>query len=366
MRNLYLIPIVLTSVWLLMPSTLFSQGSRLELIHADLSRGLKSGGEEVQILEGNVHVRQDTVDIYCDTATYYPAESRLELSGNVRILRNQETMTAETVTYLSRRKLAIARKNVHVWEPGRALFSEYLEYYYDSERAFARTNVRLIDESSRTTVLSQKGDYRPIENRCFVEDDAHLIQVDSTGTDTLHIRGKYLEYYFAPRSEAVARENVTIERQGLVATCDSAIYYIDKEQADLSVDPEAKQEANLLKGNRISLFFEEMKIQRIKVTGDALATSVADSVEGKINKLSGKQILAFVKGSDVEEMRASDNARSIYYIEDDGSGQGINTASADTIRIFFKEGELSRIGVQGGSQGIYYPQNYDGEVETEY
>ncbi|MGH1362313.1 MAG: OstA-like protein [Calditrichia bacterium] len=347
-------------------TSLLAQNSRLELVHADLSRGLKVADKELKILEGNVHVRQDTVDLYCDTATFYPDESRLELTGNVRILRNKETMTAKEVTYFSRRKLAIAKKDVHVWEPGRALYSEYLEYYYDSERAFAQTNVRLVDEGSRTTIRSEKGDYRPLENRCLVEEKAHLMQVDSTGSDTLHIRGKFLEYFFAPRSEAIARGNVVIERQGLVANCDSAIYYRNKEQADLSVNPQAQQEENLLKGDQISLFFTEMKIQRIEVTGKAIATSLADSLTGKTNMLSGKQIFAFIKGSIVEEMRASDNARSIYYLEDDGTGQGINTASADTIRIYFKEGDLSRIGVQGGSQGIYYPEDFKGKVETEY
>ena len=43
---------------------------RLELIHANVSRGVVENGIALRVLEGNVHARQDTLELFCDRAVY--------------------------------------------------------------------------------------------------------------------------------------------------------------------------------------------------------------------------------------------------------------------------------------------------------
>ena len=112
--------------------------------------------------------------------------------------------------------------------------------------------------------------------------------------------------------------------------------------------------------------FAGNKLRKIRVNGEAVAISVEDSTAGKMNRLTGQGITAFVVDDKLSELWAYDNARSKYYLKDNGLSQGINTASADTIRIYFREGELDRIAVKGGSQGIYYPTGYQGKIDTEF
>jgi hypothetical protein len=77
-------------IFLLVISNSLEAQDRLELIHADFSRGQMSGQkEEVKILEGSVHVRQDTVEIFCDRALYYRGEGKLILEGHVRLIRGR-------------------------------------------------------------------------------------------------------------------------------------------------------------------------------------------------------------------------------------------------------------------------------------
>ncbi len=341
--------------------------SRLELINADVTKGKTlQNNVEVKILQGNVHVRQDTVEIFCDTARYRPDQKKLVLTGNTKIRRGNELLTAEKVTYFTDKKMAIAENSVHLTNPGQQMFAEYLEYYYETDQAFARTNLLLIDEGSRIFVRAKEGEYIPQENRSKVERKAHLWQVDSTGTDTLHIYARRMDYFSDTTRKAIARDSVRIVRDNLVARCDSAVYFFNTEKAFLEINPKVTQTNNKMIGNSMELFFQEMVLQKIHVRGQALATSVIDSSDNKINRLAAQQIIAFINEGKIDRLWAIENARSVYYINEEEVSEGINSASADTIRIYFKKSEVDSIVVKGGSQGIYYPANYKGEKDLEF
>lgn len=330
--------------------------SRVELVHADFSRGQTyRGNEEVKILEGNVFVRQDTMEIYCDKAVYHKTQNRIVLSGNVRLVRGKEILTAQQVTYYEQQKMAIAEQNVFLQRPGQTLRSEYLKYFYETDRSFARTNLVLKDVDSRMTVTAQRGEYLPQQNRSRVEKNAHFWQVSNDGADTLHIFAEDIEYIFKPERVAIAKNAVRIKRGELTATCDSATYLMEKDRVYLNQNPMAHQKSNELTGDQIELTIEDMKINQILVSGNAVATSVEDSLKNKINRLTGREIIAKIVEQQIESLQANDNAQSKYYLKDDGAQQGVNTATADTILIFFKESEVNRILVKGGSQGIYTP-----------
>lgn len=351
---------------LLVSGGLAAQGGA-QLIHAEVSRGrMAAGGERVMILEGAVHFRQDTVDIYCNRADHYRESGKIVLLGDVHIHRGKERLSAQKVTYYERRKLAIAERRVKVLRPGQSLASEYLEYYYSSDKAFARRNLLLTDESSGVQVTAERGEYIPQQHRSKVWDNAHFRQIDAGGGDTLHIHAEVMEYFFQPQRRATASDSVRIRRGDLTAECDSASYLLSEERVFLERNPRARQQGNRLTGRQMEMDFAGNKLRRIRVNGEAVAVSVEDSSAGKMNRLTGQGITAFVVENKLSELWAYDNARSKYYLKDNGISQGINTASADTIRIYFREGELDRIAVKGGSQGIYYPTGYQGKIDTEY
>jgi lipopolysaccharide export system protein LptA len=360
---LFLSPVIFLSVIF----TSLRAQERLELIHADFSRGQISGQkEEVKILEGSVHIRQDTVEIFCDRAFYYRNDNKIILDGHVKLIRGSETLTAKKVTYYEDRKLAIAEQNVRVKRPGQEMHSEYLEYYYETDQAFAKINLLLYDEDSHAYVSAVQGEYIPQENRSKVAENAHFWQVDSSGTDTLHIYARVMEYFFQPERKATARDSVKIIRGDLVAYCDSAIYQLDQERVFLEIEPRAQQKNNQLFGSQMELDLSGMELRQIMVRGDAIALSVEDSSAGKTNRLTGQEIIAFIVAQKIDQLWAYNNARSKYYLKEKEEEQGVNVASADTIRLYFKEGELDNISVKGGSQGIYYPAEYQGNIESEY
>ena len=340
--------------------------SRLELIHADFSKGVVRNNIPMRILEGHVHARQDTLELFCDLATWIESQHLLILENNVKLIRGEDTLTAKKITYNEDRRIAIAEHEVHLWRTGQELFTEYLKYYYKTDQSFAKKGIKLIDLENRVTITAKTGEYLPEQNRTYVQQKSHLVRLDSTGKDTLHIYAHRMEYFFEPDRQAIAIDSVRIVRENLIAECDSAVYIINEERAFLEISPIALQENNEMIGSQMEMVFKDMEIQRIIVYGNAIAKSMVDSIAQKQNRLTGKEIIMYITNRQIRELRAISNATSNYYLKEEEQEKGLNVASADTIKVFFKNSELDSIDVKGGSQGIYYPVDYKGKIDLEY
>jgi len=339
--------------------------SRLELLHADVSRGVVVDGKPLKILEGNVRARQDTLLLFCDRAIYNDPEKKIVLNGNVKLIRGKDTLIADQITYFEEEKKAVAKGRVQVYRPRQTMKADYLEYYYETDQIRALGNLQLHDADNRVFITAWKGEYRPEENISYVERQAHLWQLDSSGTDTLHIFGRRMEYYFGEPRYAVVRDSVHIFQGELHAWCDSVIYLVEEEVAYLEKSPRALQKNNELLGKRMQLILKDMQLEQIRVKGGALAISVVDSMLKKENRLEGREIVMYISNQKMRELRAISNARSLYYLKENEEERGVNTASADTIKAFFTENELDSIVVIGGSQGTFFPRDYQGTIVQE-
>ncbi len=339
--------------------------SRLELLHASISRGIVENGIPLKILEGDVHARQDTLELYCDRAVYNELKRDIFLTGHVKLIQGRDTLMAKRVDYNEATKIAIARNEVRVRRPHQQLDCEYLEYHYQTDQVFARTDVFIHDGENRVFITGQKGEYLPDEGRSYVEQNAHLWRMDSTYTDTLHIYSHRMEYFSVDPKRAIADDSVYFVQGKLKAKCDSAIYLFDTETIYLEVDPEVTQEENEIFGKQIELKLRDMEVDKIMVNQGARAISVLDSVSKKENRLEGRQIIMYIDNRRFRELWAISNARSFYHLKEKEEDRGINVASADTIKLFFKKNELDSISVIGGAQGIYYPEDYKGPVKQE-
>jgi lipopolysaccharide export system protein LptA len=363
--------LILTIIYLLIIVSLIVSGgsqirsSRLELLHADVSKGIVENGSKFRILEGNVHARQDTLELFCNRAIYSEEQKVITLRGNVKLLKGRDTLIAEEVRYFEARKIAIAEREVHVFRTEQEMRCQYLEYHYQTDMIKASGNLFLHEKKNRVYVTGLRGEYSPKSYSSFVQNNAHLWRLDSTSRDTLHIFSDRMEYHFGNERRAVARNNVHIQQGNLHANCDSAIYLVEKDIIMLEGKPKAVQENNEMYGKHIKLFLKDRELERINVEGGAQAISFADSLLEKENRLEGKQIIMYINNRKLIKLYAISNARSYYHLEEDEEDKGINVASADTIKAYFINNEIDSISVIGGAQGIYYPEGYKGPILQE-
>lgn len=368
LRNWTFLLVVILSFWMLsgwvwaQAAVSTQHGGRLELIHADVSRGQEVNGQVLRILLGHVHIRQDSLELFCQRAVYHEQSRQVVLTGDVQLIRGSDSLFARRVTYFEESRIAIAEEDVRVRRPHQQMDCQYLEYHYQNDQILARRHLLLRDLSNQVFISGEQGEYLPEKEFAYIQRHSHLWKVDSTGHDTLHIYARKLIYRFGEEKEALARDSVYIRQGELTATCDSAFYLVKEHRVKLLGNPHALYRNNEMFGKTMALVLDSLEVREVQIRGNALAVSVADSLRKKENRLSGKQLVMYIEQRQLREICAFTEARSQYYLEEEGEARGVNVATADTIRVYFTNQALDSIAVIGGAEGTYYPENYQGDI----
>jgi lipopolysaccharide assembly outer membrane protein LptD (OstA) len=197
-----------------------SGGGKLIVEHADRHIGQRVQGEQLRILEGNVHIRQDTLNMFCDQAIFYENREKLEFRGNVLIDNGHRQLTAQTIYYYPERKWADCYGNVVIRGASDSLFSNQFSYDFGTEHATAVGDVYLSDFENNIEIWGQYGSYKALENRSFVRTNARLVRVDSSSQDSFIVTANRLIYEEDSIKTATALDSVVILQGELRATCD--------------------------------------------------------------------------------------------------------------------------------------------------
>ncbi len=358
--NVFYLPLLI-AVILFSVSILLAADSGLRLVHADKTVGKKQGGEQLRFFEGAVHFNQDTLDMFCDKAVYYTQQNRIDFIGSVHLLDGRRKIDAQKVEYYPDTRLAVCLGDVRIRNGQDSLSADYFAYNFKSSRVEAENKVYIQDRKHLVEIWGEKSLYLANTHFARVEQNTKLMRVDSLKGDTLVITAGKLEYQEQKPTRAVATDSVWIRQDKLKARCDTAIYYVDEEQVGLYSRPEAWYDDNAMSGKRIRIQLDSMEVKTIHISEKAKAVSLADSADGSWNVLKGKEIHLTVSDKQPQQLQAAGNASSVYYLEDEKEKHGVNYATSDTILIYFKSGKADSISIRGGSEGVYYPENYKGE-----
>jgi lipopolysaccharide export system protein LptA len=343
----------------------YASDNQLHLIHADKSYGKLQNGERVRILSGNVEAYQDTLYMKCDEAYFYEDRNRVEFHGNVRFDDGHYTLRANRIIYNTEKRIAICYENVRISSAKDSLYAEKFTYNFRDRNARGQTNLFVWDKINNTRVWGDVGNYNSAQKLTTINENARLRHHNPEESDTLDIMSRYMEYSGLTNNYALATDSVRIRKGELYAVCDSAVYNIDEEKINLKINPIAWQAESEMQGQQIDLLLDSLVLKEIMITGDAQIKSPSDSVKGKFDYLRGKSIEVILKERKPHKITARQNASSIYLLKEDEVEQGTNTASSDSIIIYFQAGEIDSIAIIGGSQGIFYPPDYQGDIEGE-
>lgn len=350
---------ILLFILFVFPWYLFAD-SGLELIHADKSIGREANGEQLHIFTGDVHFRQDTLEMFCDEAVLYEVKDILEFKGSVLVSDGHRRIRAKKIDYYIESHEAFCYESVRIRTNEDSLYAEYVTYNFKTDHASAKENIYIYNAENMVEIWGQDGIYNPDLKYSVVRTEARLTKIDTSSKDTLTITADRLEYFGGEEPRAVGIDSVVILQGKLKAVCDSAVYFTKSELVLLNKNPYAWYEDSELSGINMQAQFDSLKLKSIFVSEDAKAISRADSVLKRNNVLMGKTIEFQIEEDQPKLIIASENASSIYYLNKDGQDQGSNFATSDTIMVYFAEGELDSIKIIGGSEGIFYPSDYKG------
>jgi lipopolysaccharide export system protein LptA len=324
-------------------------------------------GELISTLKGNVIFTYEDITVRADKATWWRSQGTIKFSDKVVFVQKAQTVSCDRMTFHKDEELLIADGNFD---------------YRNSER--------------RVKLTGRTGRYDLARKLFTLNGQPRFMRFDSSATDTLLIKGVTMSYDDSLRLAMVIKD-VSIVRGALLGSCDTAYYYTRDGQALLRGTPRIDYNRNMLEGKTIDLLFTEDTLEGVSVAGkahglyrevtptdtnftntwsDSMYMDLADGgnldtvhafgdVVSKYyvaqqadtaNEVKGRRmVLAFDTSGVVNSARVWGNARSSYFVNEQG-GRGRNDASGDSLQVLFSQGRASLLSLSGSVRGVYYPQ----------
>lgn len=308
-------------------------------------------------LRGNVIMTKDSLTLTCENALQYPDSGLTTFLGNVEIRDPYRVLLADRVVYNEITEEIDATQRVRLYQADTlSATAKRARYRELASEAYLFDDVRIRERNRRLLLTGQVGylDHarrygRVIGNPVLTETDSLLRTVTVVSADTIES--------LADEKLVRAAGNVRVERDSLVATGTTLDYFTEGRMAVLLGSPEAVRGDDHTEGDTIKLYFEEERLARVEIIGHAVTTSPADSgfTEPR-NRMEGQRMTLWMSDGVITEALVEDNAIATYYIRDQGKKTGQNVTSGDRLSIYFDDRKMSRIRVEGGTQGTYTPQ----------
>lgn len=360
-RKLFLLALII-----FLSSQLIASDNRLYLLHADSSLGKMVNGEKVRYLVGNVNARQDTINIFCDRLVFYEERDIAEFIGNVLIDDSHHQLWANKIVYQTETRTANCTGNVRISGVNDSLYAERFIYQFRGGNTWAEKNLFIWDKQNNARIRGDAGEYNADTRESYIKGHANFEHYEPGQPDTLIITSKNMAYFGTEPKRAIAEDSVSIFKGDVHAICDSATYFTTGELVTLRVNPVAWQGDNEMTGMKIDFTLDSLEINEIFIYEKAQIKSLADTVENKYNLLKGKTIQVSMIDGAPDKVIARKNAISVFRIEENKINQGTNSASSDSIIVYFKTGELDSISIIGGTEGTFYPAEWKGEIKSDY
>lgn len=145
----------------LFPNLILAQekgdGGKIIVDHSDFMSLRTIEGDQFQILTGHVAMHQDSMRLFCDSATiknekYVTAHSNIVIQHGVSL-----TIFADHLYYDAEKKVAKLQDNIVFINEGRTLFTQFMEYDANSKTAYLESYSQL--EADSLTLRSNRGKY---------------------------------------------------------------------------------------------------------------------------------------------------------------------------------------------------------------
>lgn len=312
-----------------LPAQAAEESEVIELLHADHSEMRIEKDNLIINLIGSVRFRHKTTELTSDRAVWYRTAGNVIFLGNVNITDQRDSLSAQRITYTQ-----------------------------STERAVADEGVRLRSLEEDAVITGNHAEYHRAEKYILFAPDPELVFYPDVEDSMVRVTSDTMEYYLN-LSQGKAKGNVHIKKEKMDAYCAKADLYNEENRIVLKGEPSVTHGESMLSGEAMELFLVDKKIDRIEVSQDAKVThrQLADSSRASYTEsnLSGNRITFLMDQEELTRVRVIEKARSLYYPwSSDSLAQTKNEASADTIDLYLKENQVSRVLLNGGAEGTYY------------
>jgi lipopolysaccharide export system protein LptA len=280
------------------------------------------------------------------------------LRGNVVFLLDDIRMSAEDAAWQRNAGRVNFNRNVKVEQRGQVMTCDHLYFERDKNVLIATGNVLYVDSAKITFMRGDMATYATDKKECLLRGNPLLMRIDTTETDTLFIRGKFMMYNDSIKIATVT-EDVKITRGSLTATGRRAFYHVDENMAQLRINPVINYEDHKIVGDSVDLFFGKESLQGASVMGSAhgFYSEAADSSMDTtvMNIWSDSLALSMFESGKINSIKAFGNARGDYSeIPAGPKAATVTNIVSDSMHMFmFETGKVRAMKAYGNARGKY-------------
>ncbi len=281
---------------------------------------------------GNSHLVSDSTHIYCQQGWYNTISDQTELYGGARMTSGSSVLCGDTLFYDRKSGVGSARRNV--------VFR---------------------DTTERIMLLGRQAYYRSADSSVLATDSAMFITWDEADTLFLHADTLFSRKDTLTGREMKAYHQVRFFRKDLQGICDS-LYYCEKDSLmRMYMAPCLWSDSTQMTADYIEFSIDRSEIRELFMKGNAFI--ISGYRDGDFQQVKGNLMNGYFIKNELDRMIVKGNAESIYFIEDEnGARTGINKSTSAQLNLYFVDGEVSFIGMQGSPEGTIFP---DHELSSE-
>lgn len=323
-----------------------------------------------------------------DWGEYSPATKDAVFNYDVKLVNPKFTLTSDTLRYNSQTKIANIVGPSEIVSEANHIYSELGFYntvtgkanllnrsvltngakklvgdslFYDRNQGYGEAfrDVVMTDTENKSILTGEYGYYNELRGDALVTDSAVAINY-SQNNDSLYMHGDTLKMVtYNINTDSVYRKmfvyyKVRIYKSDMQGVCDSLVFNSQGSCMTMYRDPIVWNGSQQLFGEEIRAYMNDSTIDWAHIVNQAMSIEKIDSVH--YNQVSGKEMKAYFKNGDLNNLDVIGNVRVGYYPMDSDSSL-ISFVSAETslMNLYLKQRKVEKIKMSPQTDGTTYP-----------
>ena len=283
---------------------------------------------------------------------YYSDIEKFDFYGDVLVEDEKETLKADTLFYWLKTEYASFSSNGII---------ENKDFEIKAQRGWVNQREGNAFLSSQVEITQIEDAYKMYADTCYISDQ--MKQSISYGNTLLYLPFNSDSLYLTADT-LINNQNtkllkaytkVSFKTESLTGHCDSLSYNTENSTIYLNSEPVLWLEDFQLTADTITLLLLDDELDKAYLNKNAFIASKLDSIS--VNQISGVNMQANFKDNTLNTINVSGNGESIYYIEDEETGQnvGLNKIICSNMDITIEQNKLKNIKFLEKPTATLYP-----------
>ena len=345
-------------------------------------RGYYFGNERKAESANGLKLDDGKVILTADSGKYYFDRHYANFNSQVLLYDTATTLTADRLHYYKDENKSIAVGNVKINDGENIIYADSLINFRDTRQSFAFNNVEIKNIRSNILIFGNHLEDYPQKHFSLIDRDPLLFQIDTTyrnvidslpggehvarkeiKLDTLIISAEVMKAYNDSSNYFEAIDSVKIYRGNFASVNNYSIYFrslgmiITKKTSPLTAQPVLWYNNTQITGDSVTIFTEDNKVKKVFIDRNAFLLSYNERYKDRFNQLSGERFVMTFGDEGLEKNEVYGNVRSIYYLYEDDTPNGLTKSSANNTIMEFENKEVAVVRLYGLPNSEYYPEN---------